>query len=159
MGTYARIAPRSSLAFNHNVHIGGGVIDPDYRGNIKVGLFNHGEKDFEVNPGDRIAQLIFEKAVQPSITAVEELTSTDRGSQGFGSTETRVGTPMKKSRVFDEHVLDDVEHPKSREKRGWTDAQQTNSFCTFAGYICQFFILSPIGIANSPFRFLFAHAL
>ena len=58
-GTYGRIASRSSLSVLHKVEVVAGVIDPDYRGEIFVNLFNHSKKDFIINKGDRIAQLFF----------------------------------------------------------------------------------------------------
>ena len=57
-GTYGRVAPRSGLAFNHHIDVGAGVVDEDYRGEVKVLLFNFGENDYKVKPGDRIAQLV-----------------------------------------------------------------------------------------------------
>ncbi|KAK1353395.1 hypothetical protein POM88_052530 [Heracleum sosnowskyi] len=57
-GTYARIAPRSGLAWKHSIDVGAGVIDADYRGPVGVILFNYSDVDFEVKAGDRIAQLI-----------------------------------------------------------------------------------------------------
>ena len=54
-GNYGRIAPRSGLAAKHFIDVGAGVIDADYRGELKVLLFNHGEKDFEIKAQDRIA--------------------------------------------------------------------------------------------------------
>ena len=59
-GLYARIAPRSGLALKKFIDVGAGVVDADYRGEVGVVLFNHGDHDFEVNMGDRIAQLILE---------------------------------------------------------------------------------------------------
>ncbi|KAL2504107.1 Deoxyuridine 5'-triphosphate nucleotidohydrolase [Abeliophyllum distichum] len=85
-GTYARIAPRSGLAWKHSIDVGAGVIDADYRGPVGVILFNHSDVDFEVKAGDRIAQLIIEKIVNPEVTEVDDLDSTVRGSGGFGST-------------------------------------------------------------------------
>ncbi|XP_028111382.1 uncharacterized protein LOC114309774 [Camellia sinensis] len=64
-GMYGRIAPRSGLALLHGIDVGAGVIDPDYRGEIKVLLFNHNQEEFEVRAGDRIAQIIFEKVSLP----------------------------------------------------------------------------------------------
>lgn len=84
--TYGRIAPRSSLAANNGIDVGAGVVDEDYRGEIKVILFNHGGVAFEVHKGDRIAQLIVEKIEKPWVEEVESLDSTDRGEGGFGST-------------------------------------------------------------------------
>ena len=55
VGTYARIAPRSGLAICNFIDVGAGVVDSDYRGEIKVVLFNHSAKDFKVQVGDRIA--------------------------------------------------------------------------------------------------------
>nr|XP_043608105.1 deoxyuridine 5'-triphosphate nucleotidohydrolase [Erigeron canadensis] len=85
-GTYARIAPRSGLAWKHSIDVGAGVIDADYRGPVGVILFNHSDVDFEVKAGDRIAQLIIEKIITPDVVQVDDLDSTIRGAGGFGST-------------------------------------------------------------------------
>lgn len=85
-GCYGRIAPRSGLAVNNFINVGGGVIDEDYRGVIKVILFNHSCRNFEVAAGDRIAQLICEKIYYPDLEEVNMLSETDRGEDGFGST-------------------------------------------------------------------------
>ena len=58
---YGRIASRSGLAVKNSIDVGAGVIDSDYRGNISVVLFNHGDERFTFNTGDKIAQLIIEK--------------------------------------------------------------------------------------------------
>ena len=83
---YGRIAPRSGLALKYGVDVGAGVIDSDYRGEIKVLLFNFGAHSFRVRKGDRIAQLILERinAGQPAL--VSGLSTTERGIGGFGST-------------------------------------------------------------------------
>jgi dUTP pyrophosphatase len=85
-GLYGRVAPRSGLAVKHCIDVGAGVIDPDYTGEIKVVLFNHGDKDFEVKKGDRIAQLILERCETPMVKEIGLLEETLRGSDGFGST-------------------------------------------------------------------------
>eukprot|EP00591_Stephanopyxis_turris_P007320 CAMPEP_0195526974 /NCGR_PEP_ID=MMETSP0794_2-20130614/28353_1 /TAXON_ID=515487 /ORGANISM="Stephanopyxis turris, Strain CCMP 815" /LENGTH=161 /DNA_ID=CAMNT_0040657777 /DNA_START=126 /DNA_END=611 /DNA_ORIENTATION=- len=85
-GTYARIAPRSGLAVKNFIDTGAGVVDADYRGNVGVVLFNFGEENFEVKIGDRIAQLILERISMVDAVQVEELTETERGAGGFGST-------------------------------------------------------------------------
>lgn len=85
-GTYARIAPRSGLAWKCSIDVGAGVIDADYRGPVAVILFNHSDQDFEVKVGDRIAQLIIEKILTPLVLEVKDLDSTFRGVGGFGST-------------------------------------------------------------------------
>ena len=85
-GHYGRIAPQSSLSANHNIGVLGGVIDADYRGIVKVILFNHGQEDFQVNKGDRVAQIIIEKIANPQILEVFDLDNTFHGPQGFGST-------------------------------------------------------------------------
>ncbi|EFN80235.1 Deoxyuridine 5'-triphosphate nucleotidohydrolase [Harpegnathos saltator] len=85
-GTYGRVAPRSGLAWKNYIDVGAGVIDADYRGNLSALLFNHSNDDFEIAPGDRIAQLICEKIVYPKIEEVESLSDTNRGAGGFGST-------------------------------------------------------------------------
>ena len=63
-----------------------GVIDSDYRGELKVGLVNHGDVPYTIQPGDRIAQLMVLPILRPTLTVVEELDETERGSGGFGST-------------------------------------------------------------------------
>merc|ERR1712079_780102 len=85
-GTYARIAPRSGLAVKRGLHVGAGVVDFDYRGEVGVVLFNHGTEDFEVAEGDRIAQLILEEISMAPCTEVETLEDTARVAGGFGST-------------------------------------------------------------------------
>ena len=84
--TDGRIAPRSGLASKHMIDTGAGVIDADYRGQVKVLLFNHGEKDFEVKEGDRVAQLVLERIYTPEVMEVQELEESVRGAGGFGST-------------------------------------------------------------------------
>ena len=98
---YGRIAPRSGLAWKHFIDTGAGVIDADYRGEVKVMLFNHEDKDFNVKAGDRVAQLILERIATPEVVAVDDLDSTERAAGGFGSTgvqgkpgeETKAPTP------------------------------------------------------------------
>ncbi|KAJ3743354.1 dUTP pyrophosphatase [Lentinula detonsa] len=85
-GHYGRVAPRSGLASKFMIDTGAGVIDADYRGIIFVLLFNLSDKDFEVEKGDRIAQLIIEKIHTPEILEVQDLDETLRGAGGFGST-------------------------------------------------------------------------
>ena len=85
-GTYGRIAPRSGLAVKKGIDIGAGVIDEDYTGHVMIVVFNHGNEDFEVKQGDRIAQLILEKIVTPGVQEVDTLETTTRSSDGFGST-------------------------------------------------------------------------
>jgi dUTP pyrophosphatase len=92
-GYYGRLAPRSSLAATHGIDVMAGVIDSDYRGELRVILRNHSEFVYSVSYGDRIAQLILEKITLPDIEVVrmspEEFGkeySTERGAGGFGST-------------------------------------------------------------------------
>ena len=66
-GVYACIAPRSGLAVKKFIGVGAGVIDSDYRGEIRIVLFNHSAMDFPVQVGDRIAQLILEKIKTPDV--------------------------------------------------------------------------------------------
>jgi len=84
--TYARIAPRSGLAYKKFIDVLAGVVDYDYRGNVGVILANFGDEDFEVKKGDRIAQMILERITTPECVEVEDLEATERGAGGFGST-------------------------------------------------------------------------
>ena len=86
-GTYARIAPRSGLAFRYGITTNTGVIDADYRGEVKVLLVNLKEKDYEVKEGDRIAQIIIERIYDKDFKEVKQLDDTERSTSGFGSTE------------------------------------------------------------------------
>ena len=85
--TYARIAGRSGLALKHGICVGAGVIDADFRGEVKCLLFNHGDQPFLVSPGDKIAQLIVTPVCHPVFIEVDNMEMTDRGSCGFGSTD------------------------------------------------------------------------
>jgi len=85
-GTYGRVAPRSGLAAKHFIHVGAGVVDYDYRGNVGVVMFNHHNKVFQVKKGDRIAQFVIEKICTPQLVEVDELEETQRGAGGYGST-------------------------------------------------------------------------
>lgn len=75
-GTYGRIAARSGLALKYQIDVGGGVIDMDYRGNIGIILFTHGNHEFNVKRGDRVAQLICERISNPEIEEVNSLDET-----------------------------------------------------------------------------------
>ncbi|HSN23372.1 MAG TPA: dUTP diphosphatase [Methylomicrobium sp.] len=88
-GLVAVVASRSGLCLNHQIRVGQGlgIVDSDYHGEIGVILHNDGENDYVVNPGERIAQLIFMPVVQVAFKIVPEFTTrTDRGEGGFGST-------------------------------------------------------------------------
>lgn len=86
---YGRIAPRSGLAAKSGIDVLAGVIDSSYRGEIGVVLFNSDSSNsFIVNTGDRIAQLIIENHYNPVFVEVPDLTETNRGEGGFGSSGT-----------------------------------------------------------------------
>ena len=87
-GLYGRVAPRSGLAVRAGIDVGAGVIDPDYRDELLVLLFNFGARSFEVKVGDRMAQIVFERVGEPEIEVTESLDATNRGG-GFGSTGDR----------------------------------------------------------------------
>jgi dUTP pyrophosphatase len=84
-GTYGRIAPRSGLAVKYFIDVGAGVIDSDYRGIVKILLFNFGNSTFTIKKGERIAQLIIERILIPDIEIVDVLCFSTRGQNGFGS--------------------------------------------------------------------------
>ena len=85
-GYYGRVAPRSGLALNHGIDVLAGVIDSDYRGEVNVILQNLGINEFVVKGGNRIAQLIIERADRLSVCEVDSLDDTARGAGGYGST-------------------------------------------------------------------------
>lgn len=84
----ALLFARSGLGIKKGICLanGVGVIDSDYRGEIRVGLANTSQEDYTVMPGDRIAQLMITPVVCPSVSFVEELDETERGAGGLGST-------------------------------------------------------------------------
>ena len=85
-GTYGQLAPRSGLAVKKGIHVGAGIIDRDYTGEVKVLLMNLSSDPVDIELNERIAQLILKKIETPEIVEVEELNDTLRGSGGFGST-------------------------------------------------------------------------
>jgi len=87
-GTEAQVRPRSGLALKKGISVlnSPGTIDADYRGEIGVILINLSNEAFEVNQGDRIAQLVFAQYQQAEFIEVEQLSETQRGEGGFGST-------------------------------------------------------------------------
>ena len=84
----AQVRPRSGLAVKHGVTVlnSPGTIDSDYRGEIKVALINHSNKDFRIEKGMRIAQLVFSVVQNVSLQEVDKLSASERGAGGFGST-------------------------------------------------------------------------
>ncbi len=82
---YARIAPRSGLAYKYWIDVLAGVIDSGYRWDVGVILINFGEQDFEIKKWDKIAQLIIEKCHYANWIEVDNLDETDRNELGFGS--------------------------------------------------------------------------
>ena len=87
-GMEAQVRPRSGLAFKHGITVLNtpGTIDSDYRGEIKVILFNHGKNDFLINNKDRIAQMILTPVIKMDLEETDDLPETIRGEGGFGST-------------------------------------------------------------------------
>ncbi len=87
-GFEAQVRPRSGLSTKHGVTVPNapGTIDADYRGEVMVALINLSRADFTVEPGMRVAQLVFAPVARADITEVSELSPTERGTGGFGST-------------------------------------------------------------------------
>jgi|TARA_B100001094_G_scaffold328117_1_gene387785 dUTP pyrophosphatase len=83
-----QIRPRSGLAAKYNISVLNtpGTIDSDYRGEIKVIIYNHGNVDFIINNGDRIAQMVLSPVIKMELEEVNDLPGTMRGEGGFGST-------------------------------------------------------------------------
>lgn len=88
IGYEIQVRPRSGLAVKNGIGIlnSPGTIDSDYRGEIKIILFNFGDKDFIINRGDRIAQLVISEVILADINEVNYLNSSTRGQGGFGHT-------------------------------------------------------------------------
>jgi dUTP pyrophosphatase len=116
-GTEGQVRPRSGLAAKHGVTVlnAPGTIDADYRGEVAVLLINHGDVPFTIRRGDRIAQLVVAPVLQIAISAKTRLSSTQRGSGGFGST----GIEASKSPTRPAN--------KSKSVRRKTSSQKTSS--------------------------------
>ncbi len=87
-GYEAQIRPRSGLAARHGITVlnAPGTVDADYRGEVSVLLINHGDAPFAIRRGERIAQMVIAPVAQAQLVAVDQLSTTDRGSGGYGST-------------------------------------------------------------------------
>ena len=105
-GMEAQIRPRSGLALRHGITVlnSPGTIDSDYRGEVKVLLINLGEAPWEIQRGERIAQMVFQKVERAELVEVAVLKNTRRGAGGFGSTGIATTVPAPRS------------HPRSRLK-------------------------------------------
>ena len=87
-GHAAVVLPRSGLGHKHGIVLGNlvGLIDSDYQGEIFISCWNRGQAAFTIEPGERIAQLVFVPIVRPAFDVVETFTETERGAGGFGHT-------------------------------------------------------------------------
>ena len=85
-GYYGKIESKSGLNVKYDVVSCGGVIDEGYTGSIVVKLYNFGQNSHVFEPGDKVAQLVIQPYVTPDLFLVDELSDTERGSDGFGST-------------------------------------------------------------------------
>lgn len=85
-GHVGLVWPRSGLALRHGIDTLAGVIDSDYRGEVRVVLVNHGREPFRIEPGDRVAQLLVQRVERAVFVAEDALGETERGTGGFGST-------------------------------------------------------------------------
>lgn len=85
-GPLGNLLSTDKTTIQHFIDTGAGVIDADYRGQVKILLFNHSESDFPISEGDRVAQLVLERIYTPEVLEVAELEDSVRGAGGFGST-------------------------------------------------------------------------
>ena len=86
MGYYGRLAPRLGLAIHHHIHVGAGVVDPDYTSSVHVLLLNLSSQNHAIEVNHCIAQIILEKVAYPILCEVPQMLPTEHGSHGFGST-------------------------------------------------------------------------
>jgi dUTP pyrophosphatase len=85
-GHVGLVWPRSGLAVRSGIDTLAGVIDSDYRGEVRVVLVNHGDAEFRIEPGDRIGQLLIQPVARATFSRAPALAATSRGEGGFGST-------------------------------------------------------------------------
>ena len=86
IGYYGWIASRSGLAIHHHIHVGAGMVDPDYTGSVHVLLMNFSSQDHVIEKNHCIAQMILEKVAYPVICEMSQMLPTEHGANGFGST-------------------------------------------------------------------------
>lgn len=96
-GTYMKLESKSGLNVKYGVVSHGGVIDCGYTGSIAVKLYNHGDKPYMVKKGQKIIQGIIQPYLSPALELVEELSDSDRGSAGFGSTDIYTRDPIRET--------------------------------------------------------------
>jgi len=118
-GTYARIAPQSGLTYKESLGISGGVIDTDYTGEVKVIMMNHGKRNYQVQEGDRIAQMIMEKIDISGMMEVDNLKLIIRGNKGFGSRDL---SPKRTIRVEQVEPIMCQLYADSRENRLFSES-------------------------------------
>jgi len=117
--TYARIAPGSGFVHKEIIAIGGGVIDADYMGEVKVIMINHGKKASQVEEGDRNAQMIIDKIDMSGMMEEDNLRITERGNKGFGSTNL---SPKRTIAVEQVQPMMCQQYADSRENRLFSDS-------------------------------------
>ena len=128
-GCYGRIASRSSFALR-GIDVAGGVIDPDYRGEVKIILVNNGMDDLVINAGDRIGQLVLERFAVVEAVSSRALSSTERGDGGFGSS----GVAARRlSRVHSDPHKDIIAEPLEGETGHTEDIPASPSHAFFEG--------------------------
>ena len=103
-GYYGRIASKSRLAIQNQVHVGAGVIDPDYTGEIKVLLINNSKHYYQVKEGEPMAQLILEKASMPILKQIKELPTTERVIEGVGPTAQEIIIYVRKLNLLTKDI-------------------------------------------------------
>ncbi|KAG6536127.1 hypothetical protein ZIOFF_001171 [Zingiber officinale] len=126
---YRRIATRSSAALKMGLHVGVGVIDSDYRGEVKILLFNHTIRPVFIKTGDRVAQIIIQQILQRDFMEVTKFQTTQRGTQGFGSTQRNPQHPLTQD-LYQTLVPPKRYLPASTQS---TDYQYPNPQGTYAG--------------------------
>ncbi|KAG6527663.1 hypothetical protein ZIOFF_009789 [Zingiber officinale] len=122
-GHYGRIAARSGIAWKQGVQIGAGVIDQDYRGEVKILVFNLNFDTILLVKGEAVAQLIIEKICVPQVIQVEDLEETSRGVMGFGSTNQRDGVPEESKQqgkqIQETHIFE-ILLPREKQQEYWS---------------------------------------
>ena len=127
--SYIQIAPRSGLTVKRHLHLLAGVVNPDYCGNITVVLQNFGSEPQVFKRGDKIAQLVVENALTPTIFEVDHLEDTGRGILGFGSTNRVPPDTCQDPTVLPEvvdHDMPEMRKPSDKEVVSTVNAEILN---------------------------------
>jgi dUTP pyrophosphatase len=130
--TMGKIFSRSGIAWKNGIQAGAGVIDEGFRSDVKVLLFNNTDKDFFAEPGTKIAQLVIIPVYYSQVQEVDELTETERGAGGFGSSDKKVEVAKSKENSKNEmlEIMNSVLAPVIKQMSNPEEGNETDAMAS-----------------------------